>query len=225
MKVLAIIPAAGSGKRLKKNCDKPFIEVNSKPLLFYALNALESSPLIDEIILVVAKKRISKALNLVRRFRFRKVIKIIRGGKTRSESVSNGLKLLKKSNADLVFIHDGVRPFLEKSLIERCIKAAKKFGSSVACVPVKPTIKAERNGFILKTLERSTLLEAQTPQVFRKDLILKAYKNKKMLVCSTDDSKLVEKIGHKVRIVEGSNRNIKVTTPEDLLLAKALLKR
>ena len=224
MKVLAIVPAAGSGKRLKKSCDKPFIEINSKPLLFYALKALETSPLIDEIILVVAKKRISMALNLVRRFRFKKVSKIVRGGKTRSESVANGLKLLKKSNADYVFIHDGVRPFLEKSLIERCIKAAKKFGSSVACVRVKPTIKAERKGFILKTLERSALLEAQTPQVFRKDLILKAYKNKKMLFSSTDDSRLVEKSGHKVRVVAGSNKNIKVTTPEDLLLAKALLK-
>jgi len=224
MKVVAIVPAAGSGRRLKTSRNKPFIKLKSKPLIFYALNALERSPLIDEIILVVAKKFVSKSHNLVRKFGFVKIKNVVAGGKTRSQSVLNGLRSIDAEDIDYVLIHDGARPFLEEALIARCIKSAKKFGASVACVSVKPTIKSEIKGFVSKTLDRSALREVQTPQVFRRDIIFKAYKNKRLIRSSTDDSKLVEALGHKVRIVKGSEKNIKVTTKEDLLLAEIIMK-
>lgn len=223
MKIVAIVPAAGIGKRLKGIKEKPFVKLSSKPLLTYALDALNKSPHIDRIILVVAKKLIKKSYNLVKRYNIKKVDSIIPGGKTRSDSVERGLRAVSKGD-DYVFIHDGVRPFLDKALIEKCIKAVKRFSACSVCVPVKPTIKKAKSKFILKTLKRNLLWEAQTPQVFRRDIILRAYKNRR-IGSATDDSSLVEKRGFKVAIVRGTYRNIKITTKEDLLLARALLNK
>ncbi len=224
MKTVAIVPAAGSGKRLNQIKEKPFIRLKSKPLLWYALSALNNSPFIDKIVLVVARKFVKKSRGLVKKYNLKKVEFIVPGGRTRSDSVLNGLNLVDK-DTDYVLIHDGARPFLEACLIKKVVRAVKKFGACSVCVPIKPTIKEAKKGYITKTLNRKELWDTQTPQAFKKEIIIKAYKNQRLLKTSTDDSSLVEKLGYKVRVVIGSYRNIKVTTPEDLLLAKALLKR
>jgi 2-C-methyl-D-erythritol 4-phosphate cytidylyltransferase len=224
MKTVAIVPAAGSGRRLKEIKEKPFVKLRSKPLLWYALEALNNSPHIDKIVLVVAGKFVKKSRDLVKKYNLKKIEYIVPGGRTRSDSVLNGLNLVDK-DTDYVLIHDGVRPFLEKHLIRESLIAARRFGASCVSVPVKPTIKKAKKGYIENTLKRSILWEAQTPQVFKREVILKAYRNRRLLKRATDDSSLVEESGYKVRIVTGSYRNIKVTTKEDLILAKALLKR
>lgn len=223
MKVVAIVPAAGSGKRLKKNIEKPFIKLRSKPLLFYTLKVLNDSPVINRIILVVKEGLIKKGQALVKRYNFKKVKSIVKGGPTRGDSVLKGLNLVDK-DIGYVLIHDGARPLLEGGLIKRSVKAAERFGASCVCVPAKPTVKLSNGGYISKTLNRNLLWETQTPQVFKKEVIFKAYRNKGRIKSATDDASLVEKLGYKVRIVRGSYRNIKITTEEDLLLAKALLK-
>lgn len=226
MKTIAVVPAAGSGKRLKasylKQQHKPFIKIGSKPLLAHTLKALNSSSCIDKIVLVSNKGFIKQSRHLVKSHGFVKVRMIVRGGSTRGDSVSNGLKAVDK-DADLVLIHDGARPCIDKKLIASAVKQAKKFGASCVCVPVKPTIKEVQRKHIRKTLKRVKLWEAQTPQVFKKDIIMQAYKNRKNIRFATDDAGLVEKMGYKVRVVHGSYRNIKITTIEDLLLAEQLL--
>jgi len=222
MKIEAIVPAAGSGRRLsRKGEKKPFIRINSKPLFIHTLAALNKSREIQSIILVVAKKFIGKTNLLISKYKIKNIKRVVPGGRIRTISVSNGLKHLDK-DTDLVLVHDGVRPMVDKATLSRSIKAARKYGASCCLVPVKPTVKVVKNEYILKTLDRKKLFDTQTPQVFRKDIILKAYKNSRGT--ATDDSSLVERLGYKVRMVPGSYRNIKVTTEEDLLLAERLLK-
>ncbi|MFH1655469.1 MAG: 2-C-methyl-D-erythritol 4-phosphate cytidylyltransferase [Candidatus Omnitrophota bacterium] len=223
MKVAAVIPAAGKGIRFNKKNPKPLVLLNSRPILVHTLNALARNKLIDNIVLVVNKKDLGKFKEIIRGYNFRKVIKIVAGGATRRKSVENGLKAVNK-DADLVLIHDGVRPFISSKIISLAIKAAKKFGAAVVAVPAKSTIKEiGRNLLVKKTLNRDVLWEIQTPQVFKKDIITRAY-NKLKNLKAFDDASLVEKMGKSVKIVPGSYENIKITTPEDLLFAKAILK-
>jgi len=222
MKIFAIVPAAGSGRRLNRRVNKPFIKLGSKPLLAHALEALNNSHYIDGIVLVVAEKSIEKTRNLVEKYRLSKVKFIVKGGKSRSDSVANGLKMIDKS-VDYVLIHDGVRPFLEEGIIKKAVFKVKRYQAACVCVKPKQTVKSRNNGFIINTLKRDSLLEAQTPQVFKRDIILEAYRNKKLLGKVTDDASLVEELGYKVAVVPGSYRNIKITTEEDLLLAEALI--
>lgn len=223
MKIIAIVAAAGSGKRLKKSTEKPFIKLKSKPLIVYALSALNKSPHIDKIVLVVRKKFIKKTKGLVEKYNLRKVKFVIAGGNSRGNSVTNGLKFVDK-DADFVLIHDGARPFLDRRLIEKAIKVVKRFGACSVCIPITPTVKKAKKGYITKTLNRRELWDTQTPQVFKREIIMKAYKNQRLVKALTDDSSLVERLGYKVRIVKGSYKNIKITTKEDLLVANAFLK-
>lgn len=223
MRATCIVPSAGKGKRLSSKENKPFISLKGKPLLLYTLKALEKCKVINEIIVVVSPDKIKTCKKLIKKYGISKVSVVVAGGRKRFNSVKNGLKKIKE--ADFILIHDGVRPFIEESTIKKVLRAARRYGAALCATPLKQTLKIiNKNSFIKNTPKRSTLWEAQTPQAFKKDLILKAYKNATSHD-ATDDSSLVEKMGRKVKIIKGSYRNIKITTPEDLALAEILLKK
>lgn len=221
MRVAAIVPAAGKGRRIKSKIDKPYIKLCGRPILAHTLARLSKNRHIKEIIVAVDKKNIAK----VKRFRI-KNIKVVAGGRERKYSVLNALKKV-SGNIDYVLIHDGVRPFLTDRLINASLRAARSFGASVVAVPVKPTLKCAGKGCrVAHTPDRTKFWEAQTPQVFRKNLIENAYKGKAIGKKNiTDDSMLVEILGIKPKLVMGSYSNIKITTQEDLKLAKMLINK
>lgn len=224
MKVAAIVAAAGKGERLKSKVHKPFVVLGREPILIWTLRALDSSAQIEEIVLVVNQADMTKARSAVNKAKLKKVKKIIVGGKRRLDSVKNGLSEVSE-DADYVIVHDGCRPFIEKKIILSVIDEAVIFGAAIPCIAVKPTIKeVEKGNFVAATLNRQSLAEAQTPQAFKKEILTRAYE--KALaegMDATDDSALVERLGIKVKVVEGSNKNIKITTAEDLKYAKALI--
>jgi 2-C-methyl-D-erythritol 4-phosphate cytidylyltransferase len=226
-KVQAIIPAAGIGARLKSQVNKSLISLNGKPLLFYSLDVLEKSSLVNSVVVVAHPDNLDDIQRLVKKFGFKKVSKIIPGGQTRCESVANGIKALDK-DTEYVVVHDAARPLISADILKQSIETAFKESAAIVAVPAKSTIKKvdPKNLFVQETLVRDTLWEVQTPQVFKKNVLVKAHQ---AMACSarcepTDDAVLVEKIGIKVKIVKGDYRNIKVTTPEDLALAESFLK-
>jgi len=220
----AIILAAGCGKRLGTKVAKPLVKIGNRPAIIYSLSTFDKHPDIDEIILVLNAKNQAQITKAIKKYRFKKISFFVVGGKRRQDSVYNGLrKISKKSN--WVLIHDSARPFISSKFITKVILAAKKTGAAILAVPVKATIKSVKSGLVVeKTVDRSNLWEIQTPQVFRKDLIIKAYK-KYCRENFTDDAALVERLGKKVEITQGSYENIKITTNEDLLIAELIAKR
>ena len=219
-KVVAIIVAAGEGQRMG-GIDKMFASINGRPALARVLDAFQGCKKIDQIVVVMGAKNIEACRKLVKSEGWSKVKDIVPGGKRRQDSVAEGLKRVK--DADWIVIHDGARPLVTSDLIERGLAAAKETGAAVAAVPVTDTIKTVKDDEIVdKTLSRQNLRAIQTPQVFRADIIKKAYQNATGDV--TDDAALVEKAGYKVKLYMGSYANIKITTPDDLAVAEALLK-
>ncbi len=220
-KVGAVIVAAGKGERME-GLDKVFSFLSGEPVLARSVSVFEHSPLIDQIIMVLREDAIGHGLRLVVEKKWRKVTEVCPGGKRRQDSVLCGLKQL--SDCSWAIIHDGARPFVTGEMIEEGLKAAQESGASVAAVPVKDTIKSVGDGgFITKTPSRDSLWAAQTPQVFRFDVIKKAYGKIKEDV--TDDATLVEKMGIRVKAFKGSYDNIKITTPDDLKLAEIIRRR
>ncbi len=226
MKANALIVSAGKGHRFKGEKKKQFYLLADKPILAHTLDKFETCPLIHSIFLVVGEEDMEYSLKeIVEKYHYKKVSQIIPGGKRRQESVKNGLDLLPK-NTEVVVIHDGVRPFVTREMIEESIQSAIRFRAVVFAMPVKETIKlVHPDGTVLRTLERESLWQVQTPQSFQVDLIKKAYaKAIEDGFIGTDDASLVERLGERVHILPGAYANIKITTPEDLLLAKLLLK-
>lgn len=222
--VVAIIPSGGSGKRMggkKKN----LLPLLGKPVLYYTLKPFEASPLVQSVILVVpAEDVLSYREDIVKRFRFKKVADVIAGGKERQDSVFNGVKAIGRPCA-LLLIHDGARPLVTADIIERTIKEAYLSGAAITAMPVKDTIKEANGKTVIKTLQRERLWSVQTPQAFRPEILLPAFKKaQKDGFTGTDESSIVERLGVSVKIVEGSYENIKITTPEDMALATAILK-
>jgi 2-C-methyl-D-erythritol 4-phosphate cytidylyltransferase len=223
MKVSAILLAAGIGARLKSKLSKPLIVIAGKPLILYSLLALEQKRQISEIIVVVNPRNKAGILTLIKRHRISKVRAVVYGDALRQDSVRNGLAQVSQHDG-LVLIHDSGRPFISQGILEKLIRKAGKTKAAVLAVPVKATIKSAAKKLIVdKTLKRQLLWEIQTPQVFAYPLIRRAF-NKFGRSLVTDDSSLVEKTGAKVHIVEGSYGNIKVTTPEDILIAECIAK-
>lgn len=218
----AIVLAAGIGSRFKSATSKALAKIAKTPIITFSLRSLNNHPLINDIIVVCNSSNRPAILEEISRLSLDKVTKVILGGKLRQDSVRCGLKAL-DSNTDIVLIHDGVRPFIDASHVSDLIKKASMSGAAISAVSVKATIKLSDNKLIVrKTLDREKLWEVHTPQVFKKELILKAYsKFGKEQV--TDDSSLIEKLGVKVSIVCGSYSNIKITTPEDIAIAQAIL--
>jgi 2-C-methyl-D-erythritol 4-phosphate cytidylyltransferase len=223
MKTIAIVPAAGCGKRLGSRIKKPFVSLGGKPLVTYALRALDSCEYIDAIIVAAEKSCLGRFRRLIKKFGFKKIIAVVPGGETRSISVKNCLKRI-PAPYDTVLIHDGARPFVGNGDIMGSIRLARRFGACVVGRPERDTVKlADKCGlFISKTLDRRRVFRAETPQAFRREVIEKAYASGGA-GSATDDSSLAERLGIKVRILIGSSGNIKITTKEDLKLAEALL--
>ena len=209
-----------------RGLEKPYLCLNRKPLLIYSLLVLERTPWVNEIILVVASRRLTLARRLVRRYRLRKVQEICPGGKTRRESVGRGMQRV-NPRADYVLVHDGARPLLGRALLDRVMKAARKTGAAIPALPVAPTIKrVGPRGLVVKTLPRKGLWEVQTPQIFRRTLLEKALQRTgRRREEATDCSALVERTGHRVKVVLGDPANLKVTTPLDLVVAETLLRK
>lgn len=236
----AIILAAGSGSRMKSAVAKQFMLLDGRPLIWYALHAVEVSDIIDDCILVTGAEDIDYVkIEIVEKFGFTKVDKIVAGGAERYLSVGNALDVVangeqKVLNRDgFVFIHDGARPFLTEEILRNTYEAVQQFHACVAAMPVKDTVKiADGEGFAVSTPERKLVWAVQTPQVFDTALIVEAYAklreqqeelNRKGILV-TDDASVVELFtDQKVKLVEGSYENIKVTTPEDIRIAEALL--
>ena len=221
----AIIVAAGKSRRMESMVNKVYIDLNGKKAIIRTLEAFQESSMINEIMLVVNEKDIEYCKSKVIDFSvFTKIKKIIQGGITRQESVHNGLKEISKQS-ELVLIHDGARVMISQDIIERSIEGAMNYGAVSTGMPVKDTIKVtDKNGFVINTPERSTLWAVQTPQTFKKDIILEAHKRaEELAIKATDDAALVESLGYKLKLIEGSYENIKLTTPEDVVVARALI--
>lgn len=217
-KVSAIIAAAGESRRME-GIDKVLAPLGGRPVLAHVLSAFDSCGLIDQIVLVVNEKSLEACRKLAGGLST--PIDVCVGGERRQDSVAAGLKQLK--DCDWVIIHDGARPLVTGKLIEDGLKAAKETGAAVAAVPVTDTIKvAGDDRTVLETPSRQNLWAVQTPQVFLPDILTKAYQQAKGE--ATDDAALAEQAGDKVKLYMGSYDNIKITTPQDLLIAEALIK-
>jgi 2-C-methyl-D-erythritol 4-phosphate cytidylyltransferase len=225
MKADTIIVSAGKGHRFMKGKKKQFYLLADKPILAHTLDKFENCPLIHSILLVVGQEDMDYCLKeIIEKYQYRKISQIVPGGKRRQESVKNGIDFLSKET-DIVVIHDGVRPFVTKEMIEESIRSAVRFQAVVMAMPVKETVKmVQRDGTVLKTLDRDSLWQIQTPQTFQVNVIKEAhYRAMEDGFIGTDDASLVERLGVKVRILPGSYTNIKITTPEDLMLAHLIL--
>jgi len=224
MRVTVIVLAAGYGRRLKSPVSKALVKIGSKPLLVYSLEAFSRHPLVKEIIVAANPDNRQAILKEIRHFGISKVRCVILGGRERQDSVKNALGCL-DSAAEIVLVHDGARPFIDRLNISQVIKAAKETGAAILAVPVKATLKKVSSKLTVKeTLDRSVIWEVQTPQGFRKGIIDQAFRRFGNLAV-TDDAMLAEKLGKEVKVVRGSYLNIKVTTPEDLFIAGAIAKQ
>lgn len=224
-RVAAIVPAAGHGKRFGPGTNKPFHMLLGKPLIVWTLDALQNIDEIDEIIPVLKESDMEIGVRVFESHNLTKVTRIAPGGKERQDSVYHGLKLI-DGRADIVLIHDGCRPLIDREFVLSAINNIKGFDGAIVAVPVKDTIKEAEDSIVKKTIKREALWQVQTPQVFQYASIMKAYeKAMAERFYSTDDSALVERLGGRVRIIMGSYDNVKVTTAEDIPIAETLLKR
>ncbi len=236
---IAIVLASGKGKRMQSDVAKQYMMLEGRPVLWYALNTFEQSELIHEVIVTVGEGEREYCLeNIIMKYGFSKVSAVIEGGAERYLSVWNALRYLREHSdsqeEEYVFIHDGARPFVKEKVLADTFESARRHGACVAGMPVKDTIKiADEDGFARQTPNRRMVWAVQTPQVFEKELILSAYE--RLMGCLdslkeegteiTDDAMVVETMTtQRVKLVEASYKNIKITTPEDMILAESFLK-
>jgi 2-C-methyl-D-erythritol 4-phosphate cytidylyltransferase len=226
-RTFALIPAAGMGKRMGASINKQYLQLDGLPIVARTISVFEQSPDIDAIYLVIPEAEIPYCReHVVEACGFRKVVEIVPGGKERQNSVMNGLHAMRPhlADGDVVVIHDGVRPLITQELLRESIQVARTNDGALVAVPAKDTIKTVRDGIVLNTPDRETLWQAQTPQSFRFGIIFNAHHSAETeKFIGTDDASLVERCGGSVRVVRGDYRNIKITTPEDLVLAESFL--
>lgn len=232
----AIVLSAGQGKRMGTSVQKQYIELQGKPIIYYTLSVFQKSEIIDDIILVVGKDQLKYVQEeIVRKYHFTKVKTVVEGGHERYASVWQGLKAreydkyYENIQDGYVFIHDGARPFVDEEMLERAYDTVRKYKACVAGVPSKDTIKLiNEEQFAVTTPEREYVWAVQTPQVFEKTLIFEAYARlmEEECVHVTDDAMVVEQMMRlPVKLFEGSYENIKITTPEDLDIARIFLSK
>mgnify|MGYP000369380572 CR=1 FL=1 len=226
-KCTAIVLAAGKGKRMHSKIQKQFLEIGGKPVLYYSLRCFQESPLIQDIILVTGEESISYCKEeIVQKYGFTKVSAVIPGGKERYDSVYAGL--CECRDCEYVLIHDGARPFVTEEILKRGLQKVKETGACVIGMPSKDTVKlSDEEGYVKETPNRKCVWTIQTPQIFSYSLIREAHDSirQKDMSKITDDAMVAEhETGVKIRFSEGSYRNIKITTPEDLVVAEAFLK-
>jgi len=221
----AIVVAAGRGSRAGAGQSKQFREISGIPIIIHTLSRFERCETIDGSVVVLPEGEREAFAALAGRYGLRKVSGAVAGGETRAESVWRGLEALRGLSVEVVAVHDGVRPFVTPEEIDRTVREARASGAAILAVPVTDTIKEAEGARVLRTLERARLWRAQTPQCFRFELLRRAYE---LAISSgldaTDDSALVERLGATVRLVEGGEHNIKITTPQDFAVAEILLK-
>lgn len=221
---IAIIAAAGTGSRMASDRPKQFLQLAGTPIIFHTLNPFERCDSIHEVIVVLPAEQTAEFLAQAGKRGLRKLARVVPGGATRADSVKRGLQAIRAVTAEVVAVHDGVRPFVTVEEIENTLEAARRDGAAILVAPATDTIKLVEGDTVVETLPRQNLRQALTPQCFHYELLRRAYEQVDVADPSlTDESVLVERLGQRVTIVEGSARNIKITTPRDLLLAEALL--
>ncbi|MBN2105461.1 2-C-methyl-D-erythritol 4-phosphate cytidylyltransferase [bacterium] len=220
--VVAIVAAGGTGKRMGHAVPKQFLLLHKKPLLIHTLQTLDNCSLVDEVIVGIPLSQIPTAEQLLKDWHIQKVSRVIAGGKERQDTVSNALKVVRQ-DASIIFTHDAVRPLVSVKKIEETIRIASKEGAAILAVREKCTVKRVIEGRVSETMDRHDLWQVQTPQAFHARWLQDAYQSaRRDGVQATDDAMLVERMNLPVCIVEGEDRNIKITSPEDLIIAEAL---
>ncbi|HZS47200.1 MAG TPA: 2-C-methyl-D-erythritol 4-phosphate cytidylyltransferase [Blastocatellia bacterium] len=222
---IALIPAAGSGSRIGSARAKQFLELSGIPILIRTLKKFEDCEQIDQIVVALPAAELSGFLELTGKYGLRKITRIIAGGNERQESVAKGLQAINNPKAEIVVVHDAVRPFVTVQQITDVIDRARETGAAMLALPVTDTVKEVSDGIVTRTLDRKHIYLAQTPQAFRIDLLREAHRKAASDgVLATDEAALVERLGSSVAIVEGSPQNIKITRKQDLALAELILK-
>lgn len=221
----AIIVAAGKGTRMGTGINKQYLALKNKPILAHTIEMFQKSSSIHEIILIIDKDdELNCRTSIVEKYAFDKVSMYVAGGKERQNSVFNGLMKV-KDECDIVVVHDGARPLVTSAIIEKCVEGAKTYHAVSAGVPIKDTIKIlDADGFVQTTPNRKDVWITQTPQAFKRDILMKAHLYAiEHGILGTDDAMLVEAIGQKVKMIQAGYENIKITTPEDLISAEAII--
>jgi 2-C-methyl-D-erythritol 4-phosphate cytidylyltransferase len=224
--VAALIPSAGLGLRMKSSVEKPYIQIGDRPVMAHTLEALARCPEIDGCVLVVEPSRLDVCRSeIIDRYGFTRVVAIVPGGQTRQESVYRGLQAL-DSETDIVVVHDAARPCVDPAILSESIRLCHAHDAVLTAVPVKDTVKEVREGRVSRTLDRSTLWLAQTPQTFRYALLKEAHEQARMDgYTGTDDAALIERMRYPVTVLMGDYENLKITTPEDLETAAGILRK
>ncbi len=219
-----IIPAAGQGKRMGAGRNKLFLTLEEIPVLIHTLRVFEQDVECSGIILSIHRNDQESFVELLKEYRIHKVTNLVEGGKERQDSVYNGLKAIHSEG--IVLVHDAARPFVKVDTIHELVKAAEGSGAAITAVPVKDTIKRAENHLVSETIERSSLWAVQTPQAFRVSVLREAHEQAiRNHFFGTDDASLVERLSHNVVIIEGDYDNIKLTTPEDIYFAEAIINK
>jgi 2-C-methyl-D-erythritol 4-phosphate cytidylyltransferase len=227
MRVAAIIPAAGIGLRMKQDTPKPYLRLAGKPILAHTLAVFEATPEVHEVTVVAHPADLDNCQEqIIAPYEFKKVLRLVPGGKERQDSVYNALKVLQKEeDLEIILVHDGVRPFITPEHIRQVIQAARKNGGAILGWPAQDTLKqVSPKGEVIQTLERRDVWQIQTPQAFQTQLLWRAFVEAYARnFYGTDEASLVEELHQTVVVVQGSPLNLKITTPEDLRMAEAIL--
>jgi 2-C-methyl-D-erythritol 4-phosphate cytidylyltransferase len=225
IRTVALVPAAGRGLRMGGPVPKQFLALGGEPLILHSLRVLQTSSVINEIILAVPQSEMDYCLkDIVARHHFTKVTKVVPGGHERQDSVRHALEAV-HDDVGVVLVHDAVRPFLTERMVEGVVRSAREKGAAIIALPMKDTVKQVGADHVIeRTVDRQSLWLAQTPQAFRRDWLLAAHRKAHAEgIRATDDAYLIEWAGHPVSVVEGSGENIKVTRPEDMVIGEAIL--
>ena len=220
MSVTGILLVAGNSTRFAKGSNKNLEQINGKYILEYSLKKIIDNALIDDIVIAIKKEEEILVANIIKKY-IEKPIKLVQGGKTRQESVYN---CITKTNANIVIIHDGARPVIKQDYINKCIKTMEQYDGATIAVKSKDTIKiSDDNGVVINTTERKNTWLVQTPQCFKRDILIEAHEKFKNNETITDDCMLLELMEKKIKLIEGDYTNIKITTPDDVSLVKQFL--
>ena len=223
MKVGAIIAAAGFGRRMKTDRPKQLLVLDGTSIIVHTIRKFDACAVIDYVIVTAPRESLEEVSSLVKSAGFKKPVSVIEGGERRQDSVAMGLRHL-ELGTEIVAVHDGVRPFVPVADIENVVRQAERSGAAILGVPIVDTVKQAEKDIVQSTLTREHLILAQTPQAFRTEILKDAFdRAARDEYYGTDESSLVERIGHPVAIVRGSERNIKITRPSDLTLARAFI--
>ena len=228
MKVAAIIAAAGLGTRMQQDTPKTYLQLAGKPILIHTLEVFEKVPDVNEVLVVVHPEDLEFCQEeVIDAYPLKKVLRLVPGGKERQDSVYNALKVLKKEDAelDVILVHDGVRPLVDPAQVRKVVAAARRHGAAILGIPCQDTLKrVNSKGIVVDTVDREELWQVQTPQAFQAALLWRAYQEAMNRgFYATDEAALVEALGETVVVVPGTCLNLKITTPDDLKMAEAIL--